>query len=855
MRRILKNKYIIASFLCIIVYLIYLKMMEIYPFGKYSVLKSDLYNQYINFLCYLREVILHGKSIAISWNLGLANNFYTTFAYYLISPLNLLVVFFKPTNMDLFVELITGIKIILMANFMMLFLEKSYKYKTCEIILFGLMYAFSSYVICYSFHIMWLDCVYMLPIILLFVDKFLENGKILPLFLSLSYSILTNYYIGYIVAFFAGIYFLARYFITQENSAWMDFFKCLFKFLLAIGISFGIGMIVIFPSIMQLKGTMSTDISLIKIDEEKIRMLTNVIFNNYIYSFTQKSCLMFSSTLAILLLPMYYLNKKINVHEKLAFSAIIVFLLLPTISPFLNKLWHAFTVPNCFNYRYSFTLIFTFILMGAREFQNKEHCKKWHFAISVMFFMILTLLEIIFMKKGYLVLDRFSVTMRTIALSCLVYLFMLCITYMFFCKKNLRKAMFVLLLVVVIFDLLIGAKSGQNNDDIYFERRYVVQYDKFMKHFMPKIKNSEIERIVFEPDEYGSNMSLKFGYSNIGFFTSARNTKTIEAMYKLGYNVQMDDKLWVTSYSGTFLNYCVAGVKYYITRRQLKDNEIYGFEFEEKYDNFYIYKNKNAFNIGYYLDDNIKKYDNPFEMQNELINGILKNKEKAEISKSEDLYNEDRQIKTNKREKYFQSIEISSVLECEKNVIDSKTKDINLDSIEFKKANSSSMILDEKKIKYKVKAKKDCSIYLFSKENLQLYIDGKPQFNNYSNIWSFENGIKQIKHLKQNEEFEFEINTKKNTELIYVSDNEKIQQVFDNKDRNYFDNVIINKNGLKGTAHFKDDGYLTFGIAYDKCWNLFVDGKKAEKEAIAGCFLGVKLEKGVHDVEIRASVF
>ena len=407
MKRLLKNKYIIASFLCIIIYLIYLKIF-----------------------CYLREIILHGKSIAISWNLGLANNFYTTFAYYLISPLNVFVIFFKPSNMDIFVEILTAIKIILMANFMMLFLEKSYNFKSNETIIFGLIYAFSSYVICYSFHIMWLDCVYMLPIILLFVDKFLENGKILPIVLSLSYAILTNYYIGYIVAFFAGIYFLARYFITKKNSALVDFGKFLFKFLLAIGISFGIGMIVILPSILQLKGTMSTDISLIEVNEEKIRMFTNVIFNNYIYSFTQKSCLMFSSTLIILLLPMYYLNKNIKAREKLAFSAIIIFLLLPIISPFLNKLWHAFTVPNCFNYRYSFTLIFTLILMGAREFQNKEYCKKWHFAVSGLCFTFVTILEIIFLKKGYLVLDRFSVSIKSIILSCFVYLLMLCITYM-----------------------------------------------------------------------------------------------------------------------------------------------------------------------------------------------------------------------------------------------------------------------------------------------------------------------------------------------------------------------------------------------------------------------------------------
>ena len=222
-----KDRYVKASILTIIIYALYLKMMKIYPFGDYSILKCDLYQQYGNFLCYLREILLYGKSIAISWNMGLANYFYTTFAYYLMSPLNIFVVFFNSSNMDIFVEIITCVKIALIANFFILFLEKSYKYESNETIIFGLIYAFSSYVICYSFHIMWLDCVYMLPIILLFVDKYIENEKIYPLVLSLSYSILTNYYIGYIVAFFSGIYFLAKIFIERKS------IKLIFKFLLS----------------------------------------------------------------------------------------------------------------------------------------------------------------------------------------------------------------------------------------------------------------------------------------------------------------------------------------------------------------------------------------------------------------------------------------------------------------------------------------------------------------------------------------------------------------------------------------------------------------------------------------------
>ena len=839
--RFVKNKYVVATFLVAIIYLIYLKLMQIVPFGEYSILKCDLYQQYINFFCYLREIILNGKSIIFSWNLGLANNFYTTFAYYLISPLNLLVVFFTPENMDIFVEIITFIKIALMANFFILFLEKSYKYKSIEVVIFGLIYAYSSYVICYSFHIMWLDCVYMLPIVLLFVDKYLENGKIWPFVLSLSYAILTNYYIGYIVAFFSGIYYLAKVFILEEKRI-----KRFAKFILGILISFAIGMIVILPSIMQLKGKMSADIELINIDKEKIKLFINVIFNNYVYMFTQKSCFMFSSTLTILLLPMYYLNKKINWREKLSFSCIILFLLLPIISPFLNKVWHCFTTPNCFNYRYSFTLIFTLILMATRQFQNRDYSKNWHFIVSLLVFLGLTGIEILFLKKGYLNSDGYTVSMGSIGVSVGVFFAMLVLVYILFlfnknfinssARPTIYKKIYyllnLLLFLIVIFDLLIGAKSGQNNNDKYFKREIVTQYDSFMKYFMQKIESPQTQRIVFESDSYGSNMSLKYGYSNIGFFTSARNRDVLKAMYRLGYNVQMDEQLWITSFSGTFLNYSMAGVKYYVTKNKLEDNEIYGFEFDEKYEDYYIYKNKNAFKMGFYLKENIDESYNPFKMQNDFLKNLVNDINMESNNKKE-------AIEKNTNKEFFEDIENSNVLICDK-------------TIKFNEEN------EEYTIKYKVKAKKDCNIYLASDNDLQVYINEKPQFNNYSNIWSTETGIKQIKYLKQNEEFEFEIKTKQNLELlyIYVSNNEEIQKLLDKREeRNLFANIKINNNGLTGTAKFIDNGYLVFSINYDKCWKIYVDGKKVDTEAIIGTFLGVKLESGEHQIELVAGKY
>lgn len=812
-KKIIKNKYVITTIFVIITYFLYLKMMEIYPFGENSILKSDLYKQYINFFCYLKQILINDKSILMCWNLGLANNFYTTFAYYLISPINLLVVFFNFSNIDIFVEIAIGIKIVLMANFTLLFLKCSYNYSKKESIIFGLIYAFSSYVICYSFHIMWLDCLYMLPIVLLFVDKFIDNNKILPLILSLAYAILTNYYIGYMVAFFAGIYYLTRCFIVKKK----NFIKSLLKFLFAISISFIIGMIVIYPSLLQLHGKMniSKNAELIKIDKVKIRLFINVIFNNYIYSFTQKSCFMFSSTLIILLLPMYFLNSKISKREKIGYSIVIIFLVLPIVSPFLDKLWHCFTVPNCFNYRYSFTLIFIMVLIGAREFQNKRGTKKKDFLFTLIIFFLLTIIELIFKQKGYLELDGYIVSYKSILVSIVIYLtFFAIVYYLYFVNsKSKKNIVFLVLIFVIMIDLLVGANSGQNNNDRYLKRDMISQYNNFWKYFKKNIKQTEIERVVFYPDSYGSNMSLKYEYSNIGFFSSARNRDILKSMYRLGYNVQMDEQLWITSYSGTFLNYDIAGVKYFITKQKFEENEIYGFNLIEKYDNLYIYENKNNFNIGYYLSDNIEESYNPFKMQNEYINNLTSG-------------NSDYQ--------YFQDPEKSEILNCKKQI---------------EKNNET----QEYTINYEIEAKDDCSIYIFSDYNLQAYVNGKEQFENYSNIWSTETGIKQVKHLKKGGKATIKIVTTNSLDSLYIyaSNNNKIQNILNEKDKdNYFSNVKIEKDGLTGTANFKDNGYLAFAMSYDKNWKIFVDGNKVKTENIAGCFIGTKLEKGIHKIKI-----
>ncbi len=66
-----------------------------YPFGSSSVLTVDLGQQYVDFFAYFRHTLLHSPSeLFYSFSKALGGPMIGEAAYYLLSPFNLLFVFF-----------------------------------------------------------------------------------------------------------------------------------------------------------------------------------------------------------------------------------------------------------------------------------------------------------------------------------------------------------------------------------------------------------------------------------------------------------------------------------------------------------------------------------------------------------------------------------------------------------------------------------------------------------------------------------------------------------------------------------------------------------------------------------------
>ena len=796
--KIIKSKYFIGTILTIILYLIYLAIAKIGPFGENSILKSDLYKQYAEFLAYYKDVLTGKGSLFMSWNMGIGNNFYTTFAYYLVSPLNLLVVFFSKEN------------------------------KSKLAILFALAYTFSTYTIQYLFHIMWLDAIYMLPLMCIGIEKYLKNNKISTFIIISALNMLFNYYLGFITILFSGIYFIVRL-LEQENTTLKSKIIKFAVFVIGCIISFGISMILFLPSFMQVKGTMKLQNKLLEIHKKEFLNYFNILFNNHNQELEQQSGLIFSSTLTLILLPLYFTNKNISKKSRILSVLLIIFMALPVISPILNKIWHGMTKPNCFYYRYAFCLIFYFNMIAYQDFINREKISKKALLIEITLFLLILVGEILLIKKGIWSNRKLQINSVIISATTLITTIILLYLQKFDKIRNniLKNIIKILITAIFVIDIGISMNSyNTTNPDNYFTLKSVHKYDNVINRILPPETDKQQERIIFNPDDNSFNLSMKYDYSSIDYFTSSRNRTTLRNMYSLGYNVQRETALWITSDSGDWFNYSLAGVKYIITREKLEnDNKIYGYEYKGKYSEFNIYETQNTLPFAYITNSNqqpeeiddpfYEQTTNPFEIQNNILKSIQ-----------------------NSDEDYIENIknEQSKIIKTEKNI--AKTD-------------------KEYEITYNVEALQNISIALFSDKNLELYKNDKKIFKDYSNIWERETGIRQIVNLEKGQKYTFKITQKiekydsnNNNIKIYVLNNNKIEKAIEHAKKLQTQKVTLEKDTVKANIQSEKETYLTFQIPFDSGWRATINGKNTEIVKMNGAFLGIKLQKGNNEIKL-----
>ena len=369
------NKHsITALFLTAVIVLAVYTIKGITPFSSGIVCGSDNYHQYSPFLAGTAEKIISGENLIYSTEFGFGGNFIGNIYNYLLSPFNLIIFITGSENVYLAMSIIVLLKCALAAFTFSYFLRKTSGISSVLSVTFGTAYALCGYFLSFCINVMWLDGLYMFPLLIYGLIKLVETQKGTVYTICLSYSIITCYYIGYMFCIASVIFFLYLYFskhsikekVKTKKKEINRFLQTVLVFAIYTVLAIGMSAFVLLPQYLILKETPAMSGSLSA--EDIVKWIVNPFEFLSRFSVFHEATLLHGDTpniycggIAALLFPIMFLSKAFSKREKIASGGLFAVLFLSFSVSGLNLVWHAFNAPHGFAQRFSF--IFSFFVL------------------------------------------------------------------------------------------------------------------------------------------------------------------------------------------------------------------------------------------------------------------------------------------------------------------------------------------------------------------------------------------------------------------------------------------------------------------------------------------------------------
>ena len=188
-------------------------------FGENTVLRMDLYHQYGPLYAELYDRIVNGYSLVYSWTSGLGGAFLGNLYNYCCSPFALVILLTGHRNMPEAIAIMLLLNAVLSAVTFTYYINKTTQNLNRLSIGFSLLYTFSGYFVAYSWNIMWLDAMAVFPLVMLGVEKIIQKNRPWLYLCAMTYTMITNYYMAYMVCILSALYFLYYYAARYEFGA------------------------------------------------------------------------------------------------------------------------------------------------------------------------------------------------------------------------------------------------------------------------------------------------------------------------------------------------------------------------------------------------------------------------------------------------------------------------------------------------------------------------------------------------------------------------------------------------------------------------------------------------------------
>jgi len=875
--RIYQQRYIWWAFFIpfSLMFLVYVAM-QVWPFGQNSVLVLDLNGQYVYFYAALRNFVRGDASLMYSWSRVLGGEFFGIYAYYIASPFSYIVALFPATMITEALLLIILIKFGISGATMAFYLNKTYPTKKINAVIFSTMYALCAYALTYGHNIMWLDAFMWFPLVIYGAEQLIKNKRFTLYVTFLAITLISHFYIGYMVCIFLVPYFFFYYFTrTKEeinpNGEKNHFIKTLTKFGLFSLLAVGIATIILLPtyySLMFGKNTFTDPDYSFKWQFNVLEFLYKFFFGAADTTRREGMPFVYCGMLTLMIIPFFFINRKISLRHKIGYGALFLFLFTCFIIKPIDMMMHMGQVPNWLNFRYSFMFSFLMIVCAYRAFSYLKDIKFSDLcACGIVFGIILFLTLAQDKNKDFGYVDEgYDYNILCVGLSALIVIALLILLYLY--KKDMAKKLGILAIGAFVLVEALGAgvlaNVALNMDVSYSDRETYTKFIRRTQSVVDMVQDYDDSFYRMEKTFHRKiNDPMALNMRGISLSTSTMNKKTQEFVRRMGYSSK---SYWSKYQGGTPVSDALLGIKYILNDNNPKDNNtlvdaelleyLYGSPIFYESDKsaaidarniegqIVAYKNDYALSIAYAVNRKIldvdfyEGYFSAIQLMNQLVSGMLG--EEIEIFKPVTIIENEESLVVDEEGNRIQKLSFVEFKNCympnyvDKTLIGFSSNKKSFESVTKMKHNGKEATVT---FRFSVPVDSPVFLYIPTKNHTEpdIAVNGVKKGTAIANETS---RVLYLGMMNKGSENDLTFTLKEDSYLIYKKEI-PLMYYFDIDAYKYAmtelqkNQLIISKDyterKLSGTITVDEGNSILFTtIPYDKGWKIKIDGKRVE---------------------------
>lgn len=523
--------------LAVLTMMVAFALTKILPGQEKVIFPNDLYYQYAVFGRQYMEKLREGSNFFYSWNIGMGCNTALLFAFVAMSPLNFFYLIID--DIEIATLVILTLKPALAAAFFCAYARYNLRQESKLVIAVSLGYGLGSF----YFAVMMMNSIaeglYFLPLVMIFLKRFMDTGEKAGLTLIYTLSFLSYFYGGFIVGLSSLGYFCLCIFVHRQYTG-RERMKILLRYAACVTAAVLLSACVLLPAAYYAVNLNSQagENGLFGFVPTPLWDILPCFLPGRRYALDMPFPYLYCGTLTLLLLFLYFANRRIVKREKICVAVSMLVLIFSMMAEPVYLFLHMFNTPDGYTIRFAYVLSFVAASAAVRQmaFQQLPASDRTKSRTVVIFLAAALILYFItpVVDSKLKIGTQTGISYKTVGLVTLVVLLWIWLIFRYQKGQNGRGLIMLAILVTMIETSADGCYLMM--DDGSFVREFYEVRHQTAENAIGRIKGEDegIYRIDY-PDKHNLNMQTAYDYYGIAYFSSAVNEASAHALDRLGY--------------------------------------------------------------------------------------------------------------------------------------------------------------------------------------------------------------------------------------------------------------------------------------------------------------------------------